>query len=170
MRTVGLVRRIFDTLCERAVSRHTQGQLLADKQLVQEMIADSWMEIEAFRLLTLQTAWKIDQHNDYKAVRADISAVKAMMQKVLHDVSARALQLHGSLGTTHDMPFVQHLVESFVLGLADGPTEVHKVTLARLLLKDRKPAPDLFPSEHLLRLREAAEKKYAAQLAGIRRP
>ena len=144
MRTVGLVRRIFDMLCERAVSRHTQGDMLGDKQLVQQMVADSWMEIEAFRLLTLQTAWKIDQHNDYKAVRADISAVKAMMQKVLHDVSARALQLHGSLGTTHEMPFVQHLVESFVLGLADGPTEVHKVTLARLLLKDHKPAPDVF--------------------------
>jgi acyl-CoA dehydrogenase len=76
-------------------------------------------------------AWKIDQRNDYKAVRADISAVKAMMQRVLHDVSARALQLHGSLGTTHEMPFVQYLVESFVLGLADGPTEVHKVTRRR---------------------------------------
>jgi len=156
-------------LCERAVSRHTQGQMLSDKQLVQQMVADSWMEIEAFRLLTLQTAWKIDQHNDYKAVRADISAVKAMMQKVLHDVSARALQLHGSLGTTHEMPFVQHLVESFVLGLADGPTEVHKVTLARLLLKDRTPSPDVFPSEHILRLREAAEAKFADKLAGVPR-
>jgi alkylation response protein AidB-like acyl-CoA dehydrogenase len=93
MRTVGLVRRIFDMICERAVSRYTQGEVLANKQLVQEMVADSWTEIEAFRLLTLQTAWKIDQFNDYKAVRADISAVKAMMQKVLHDVSARALQL-----------------------------------------------------------------------------
>ena len=95
MRTVGLVRRIYDMMCERAVSRYTQGESLSRKQLVQEMIADSWMEIEAFRLLTLQTAWKIDQHNDYKAVPADISAVKAMMQKVLHDVSARALQIHG---------------------------------------------------------------------------
>jgi alkylation response protein AidB-like acyl-CoA dehydrogenase len=169
MRTVGLVRRIFDMLCERAVSRFTQGDVLANKQLVQEMVADSWMEIEAFRLLTMQTAWKIDQHNDYKAVRADISAVKAMMQKVLHDVSARALQVHGSLGTTHEMPFVQYLVESFVLGLADGPTEVHKVTLARNLLKEYKPAPDLFPSEHLLRLRAAAEAKFADRLAGITR-
>ena len=153
MRTVGLVRRIYDMICERAVSRYTQGEVLANKQMVQEMIADSWMEIEAFRLLTLQTAWKIDKFNDYKAVRADISAVKAMMQKVLHDVSARALQIHGSLGTSHEMPFVQYLTESFVLGLADGPTEVHKVTLARLLLKDVEPAPDRFPSEHLLRLR-----------------
>ena len=169
MRTVGLVRRIFDMLCERAVSRHTQGEMLGHKQLVQEMVADSWMEIEAFRLLTLQTAWKIDQHNDYRAVRADISAVKAMMQQVLHDVSARALQLHGSLGTTHEMPFVQYLVESFVLGLADGPTEVHKVTLARQLLREYKPAPDVFPSEHLLRLREAAEAKFADRLAGIPR-
>src|SRR6201995_3600582 len=88
MRTVGLVRRIFDMLCERAVSRHTQGDLLANKQLVQEMIADSWMDIEAFRLLTLQPAWKIDQHNDYKAVRADISAGKSRSQKGWHDVSA----------------------------------------------------------------------------------
>ena len=169
MRTVGLVRRIYDMSCERAVSRYTQGEVLANKQMVQEMIADSWMEIEAFRLLTLQTAWKIDKYNDYKAVRADISAVKAMMQKVLHDVSARALQIHGSLGTSHEMPFVQYLTESFVLGLADGPTEVHKVTLARQLLKDVEPAPDTFPSEHLLRLRAAAEAKFADTLAGIPR-
>ncbi|MFI5047768.1 MAG: acyl-CoA dehydrogenase family protein, partial [Acidimicrobiia bacterium] len=169
MRTVGLVRRIFDMLCERAVSRHTQDEMLGNKQLVQEMIADSWMEIESFRLLTLQTAWKIDQYDDYQAVRADISAVKAMMQKVLHDVSARALQLHGSLGVTHEMPFVEYLVESFVLGLADGPTEVHKVSLARQLLKRYEPAPDLFPSEHLLRRRAVAEAKVADQLRGIPR-
>src|SRR5260370_17257011 len=93
MRTVGLVRRIFDMLCERAVSRHTQGQMLSDKQLVQQMVADSWMEIEAFRLLTLQTAWKIDQHNDYKPVRADTSAVQAIMHNVLHDLSPPALHL-----------------------------------------------------------------------------
>jgi acyl-CoA dehydrogenase len=84
-------------------------------------------------------------------------------------VSARALQIHGSLGTTHEMPFVQYLVESFVLGLADGPTEVHKVTLARQVLKGYQPAPDLFPSEHLLRLREAAEAKVADKLEGIPR-
>ena len=67
------------------------------------------------------------------------------------------------------MPFVQYLVESFVLGLADGPTEVHKVALARQLLKGREAAPDLFPSEHLLRRREAAEAKFADRLAGIPR-
>ena len=169
MRTVGLVRRIFDMMCERAVSRYTQGEILANKQMVQEMVADSWMEIEAFRLLTMQTAWKIDMLKDYQAVRADISAVKAMMQKVLHDVSARALQIHGSLGTTHEMPFVRYLTESFVLGLADGPTEVHKVTLARQLLKNYRPSEDHFPSTHLPKMRELAEQKFAAQLAGIAR-
>jgi alkylation response protein AidB-like acyl-CoA dehydrogenase len=169
MRTVGLVKRIYDMLCERAVSRFTQGEMLSQKQMVQEMVADSWMEIEAFRLLTLQTAWKIDQLNDYKAVRRDISGVKAMMQKVLHDVSARALQIHGSLGTSHEMPFVEYLTESFVLGLADGPTEVHKVTLARDVLKGYEPAPDLFPSEHLLRRRAEAEAKLGPELVGIDR-
>lgn len=169
MRTVGLVRRIFDMLCERAVSRHTQGEPLADKQLVQAMVADSWIQLETFRLLTLQTAWKIDQLQDYRAVRADIAAVKVMMQQVLHDVTARALQVHGSLGTTHEMPFVQYLVESFVLGLADGPTEVHKVTVARQVLRRTAPAPDGWPSEHLLRLREAAEAKVADRLRGIAR-
>ena len=161
MRTVGLVRRIFDMLCERALSRYTQGEVLANKQLVQEMIADSWMQLESYRLLTMQTAWKIDQLQDYKAVRGDISAVKAMMQEVLHDVSARALQLHGSLGTTHEMPFVRYLVESFVMGLADGPTEVHKITLAKQVLRNYKASDDLFPSGHLPKLKAAAEAKYA---------
>ena len=161
MRTVGLVRRIFDMLCERALSRYTQGEVLANKQLVQEMIADSWIQLESYRLLTMQTAWKIDQLQDYKAVRGDISAVKAMMQQVLHDVSARALQLHGSLGTTHEMPFVRYLVESFVMGLADGPTEVHKITLAKQVLRNYKASDDLFPSGHLPKLKAAAEAKYA---------
>jgi acyl-CoA dehydrogenase len=67
------------------------------------------------------------------------------------------------------MPFVQYLTESFVLGLADGPTEVHKVTLARLLLKNVESAPDTFPSEHILRLRQAAEEKFADRLAGVPR-
>jgi len=169
MRTVGLARRIFDMLCERAVSRYTQGEVLANKQMVQEMVADSWMELEAYRLMVLHTAWKIDQLQDYKAVRGDISAIKAMMQKVLHDVTARALQVHGSLGVTHEMPFIHYLTESFVMGLADGPTEVHKVTLARQVLKNYKPSDDHFPTTHLPKLRAAAEAKFADQLAGIPR-
>jgi len=160
MRTVGLVKRAFDMMCERALSRVTKGETLARKQLVQEMIADSWMQMEMFRLLVLRTAWKIDRYNDYLRVRADISAVKAAMPAVLHDVAARALQIHGSLGVSDEMPFGAMVLESFHMGLADGATEVHKVTLAREVLKDYKPTDDLFPSMHLPRLRARAHERY----------
>ena len=165
MRTVGLVRKMFDLMCERAQSRFTQGEVLSKKQMVQEAIADSWIEIEGYRLMTLQTAWKIDKYNDYNRVRGDISAIKAAMQKVLHDVSARALQIHGSLGTSNEMPFVRSLVESFVLGLADGPTEVHKVTLAKQILRNYAPSDDLFPTAHLIKLKAQAEQKFATEIA-----
>lgn len=165
MRSVGRVRRMFDMLCERAVSRYTQGEMLGNKQLVQQMIADSWIEIEQFRLLTLRTAWKIDACKDYKKVRGDISAIKAAMPRVLHDVTARALQIHGALGLTNEMPFLENLIESFHLGLADGPTEVHKVTLARQVLKGYEPAPGLFPTWHLPALRAQARTRFADVLA-----
>ena len=73
MRTSGRVQRIFDMMCERAISRTTQGELLSKKQMVQEMIADSWLEMEMFRLFVLRTAWRIDKYQDYKKVRKDIS-------------------------------------------------------------------------------------------------
>jgi acyl-CoA dehydrogenase len=160
MRTVGLVKRAFDMMCERALSRRTKGEVLARKQLVQEMIADSWIQLEQFRLLVLRTAWKIDRYNDYQRVRADIAAVKAAMPQVLHDVAARALQVHGSLGVSNEMPFGSMVLESFHMGLADGPTEVHKVALARQVLADYKPTEDLFPTMHLPKLRAQAHEKY----------
>jgi acyl-CoA dehydrogenase len=160
MRTVGVVRRAFDMMCERALSRVTKGEVLARKQLVQQMIADSWVQIEQFRLLVLRTAWKIDRYDDYLRVRADISAVKAAMPQVLHDVASRALQIHGSLGVSDEMPFGAMVLESFHMGLADGATEVHKVTLAREVLKDYKPTDDLFPTMHLPKLRAQAHDKY----------
>ncbi len=165
MRTVGLVKRALDMMCERALSRTTQGELLARKQLVQAMIADSWIQIEQFRLLVLQTAWRIDKYNDYQRVRADISAVKAAMPKVLHDVASRAVQIHGSLGVSDEMPLASMVLESFHMGLADGATEVHQITLARQILKQHKGTDDLFPTTHLPRLRAAAEQKYAEALA-----
>jgi acyl-CoA dehydrogenase len=165
MRTVGLVTRAFDMLCERALSRTTKGELLARKQLVQAMIADSWIELEQFRLLVLRTAWRIDRYRDYQRVRADISAVKAAMPKVLHDVASRALQVHGSLGVSDEMPFAAMVLESFHMGLADGATEVHKVTLARQLLADHKASDDLFPTMHLPKLRAQARERYADVLA-----
>lgn len=165
MRTVGLVKEALKQMCERVLSRSTQGELLARKQLVQAMIADSWIELEQFRLLVLRTAWKIDRYNDYQKVRGDISAVKVAMPKVLHDVAARAIQLHGSLGVTHEMPFAAMLLESFHLGLADGATEVHKVALAREVLKQHRGTEDLFPTQHLPRLRAEAEARFAEQIA-----
>jgi acyl-CoA dehydrogenase len=147
-------------MCERALSRVTHGEVLARKQLVQEMIADSWIQMEQFRLLVLRTAWKIDRYDDYLKVRADISAVKAAMPKVLHDVAANALQIHGSLGVSNEMPFGSMVLESFHMGLADGATEVHKVTLARQLLKGYKATDDLFPTTHLPRLKAQAIEKF----------
>ena len=146
MRTVGQVQKAFDMMCERAVSRTTQGELLGKKQMVQEMVADSWIELEQFRLLVMRTAWRIDKYKDYKKVRKDISAVKAAMPKVFHDVASRALQVHGSLGVSDEMPFSAMVIESFHMGLADGPTEVHKVTVARQVLSEYQPAPGLFPT------------------------
>ena len=108
MRTIAQVRRAFDMMCERALSRQTREGPLASMQMVQEQIADSWIEIEQFRLLVLRTAWLIDKHNDYKRVRKDIAAVKVAMPKVLHDVVQRALHLHGALGVSNEMPFVKH--------------------------------------------------------------
>ena len=160
MRTIGLVKEAFDQMCERALSRVSFGETLARKQLVQAMIADSWIQIEQFRLLVLRTAWKIDKYDDYQKVRADISAVKAAMPKVLHDVASRALQIHGSLGVSGEMPFAQMVLESFHMGLADGATEVHQVTLARQLLKDYRPTEDLFPTRHLPKLTADAQERY----------
>ncbi|MCP5033682.1 MAG: acyl-CoA dehydrogenase, partial [Actinomycetia bacterium] len=161
MRTSGRVRRLFDMMCERALSRTTKGELLSQKQMVQEMIADSWTEMEMFRLLVLRTAWRIDKYQDYRKVRKDISAVKAAMPTVYRNVASRALQIHGSLGASWEMPFAREVIESFHMGLADGPTEVHKVQVARQVLRDYKPTDDLFPSSHLPRRQAAAEAKYA---------
>ena len=166
MRTVGRVKWALDRMCERAVSRTTtRGESLARQQLVQEMIAESWIEIEQFRLLVLQTAWKIDRYNDYKHVLTDISAVKAAMPRVLNNVASRAVQIHGSLGISNEMPFGEMVLESFHMGLADGATEIHKVTLARQILKKYAPSGSLFPAYHLPQVRSAAEKKYAGQIA-----
>jgi len=164
MRTIALARRAFDMMCERAVSRQTRNGPLASLQMTQEKVADSWIEIEQFRLLVLRTAWLIDKHKDYRKVRKDIAAVKVAMPKVLHDVAQRALHLHGALGVSNEMPFVGMLLAAEALGIADGPTEVHKITLARQLLKQYAPVDTLFPSGHLPTRREEARARLAERL------
>ncbi|MEA3001800.1 MAG: acyl-CoA dehydrogenase [Sphingomonadales bacterium] len=164
MRTIAKAREAFDRMCQRVLSRSTKGEILADKQMVQEKIADSWIELEQFRLLVLRTAWLIDKHQDYRRVRKDIAAVKAAMPKLLHDIAGRALHLHGSLGLSDEMPFMNWVTESYFLALADGPTEVHKVTVARQVLRDYAPTAELFPDYHLPRVRAAAMARFGADL------
>ena len=164
MRTIGMARKAMDMMCERALSRETQGSLLADKQFVQGYIADSYAQLTQFRLLTLYTAWSIDKHNDYRKVRKDIATVKVVMPTVLHDIAWRAMQVHGALGVSNEMPFPGMLLAASIMGLADGPTEVHKVTVARQVLRDHRPSDDLWPTGHLPKLREAARAKYAEYL------
>jgi acyl-CoA dehydrogenase len=165
MRTVGLVKHNFELMCRRALSRVTAGEQLARKQLTQAAIADSWCELESFRLLVLQTAWKIDRYQDYKRVRGDISAVKAMMPRVLNNVASRALQIHGSIGITDEMPFMSAVRDSYWIALADGPTEVHQTNLAKALLLGYSADSDVFPDYHIPRRRERAEAKFAEVLA-----
>lgn len=167
MRTIAKAREAFDRMCERALSRSTKGERLADKQMVQEKIADSWVEFEQFRLLVLRTAWKIDKLQDYKKVLKDIAAVKFAMPKLLHDIAGRALHLHGSLGLSDEMPFMHWVTESYFLALADGPTEVHKVTVAKQVLRDYQPSEELFPAYHLPRVHAAALDRYGADLEAL---
>jgi acyl-CoA dehydrogenase len=162
MRTVGMAQAALDMMMERAVSRKTKGKPLSEMQMVQEMVADSWLELEQFRLLLMRTAWKIDKLNDYNKVRADISAVKVGMTKVLKAIADRALQVHGSFGVSDEAPFVHMVLNAYHVGLADGPTELHKSTMARLLLRQVKPCEDVFPSYTRSRRLEAAHKKYGA--------
>jgi acyl-CoA dehydrogenase len=164
MRTIGLARKALDMMCERALSRETQGSRLADKQFVQGYIADSYAQLTQFRLFVLYTAWTIDKYRDYRKVRKDIAAVKVAMPAVLHDIAQRALQVHGALGVSNEMPFHSMLLGASVLALADGPTEVHKVTVARQVLRDYKPSDDPWPTEHLPRKLAAARARFAAYL------
>ncbi|MEI8001566.1 MAG: acyl-CoA dehydrogenase family protein [Actinomycetes bacterium] len=163
MRTIGVCQKAFDMMCERALSRVTQGEVLAKKQMVQEKIADSYIALQAFRLLVLQAAWKIDQVGGHKS-RREIAVVKVLTPKVLYDVVYPALHLHGSLGTSNEMPLQGMWNMIPVMGIADGPTEVHKVTIARDVLKEYSPAEGLFPSTHLPPRVEAAREKFAAAL------
>lgn len=161
MRTVGACRRALDLMCRRAASRRTRDGVIADKQAVQMQIADSYMELEQFRLYVLKTAWMIDKYKDYKKVRKDIAAIKALMPKVYRDIAGRALHIHGSLGVSPEMPFAAQVIGSFVMGIADGPTEVHKVTVARQHMREYRNISDpIFPDYSIPQLKEAALEAY----------
>lgn len=160
MRTVGLLQRAIDMMLERAVSRRTKGKRLGDHQLVQAQIADSIIELEQFRLLVLKTAWIIDTQ-PHGAARTHISMCKAQLGKVFFDIAKRAVHLHGALGVTQETPLAKIWAGAPSLAVADGPTEVHQVQVAKAFLKLAKPAPGLFPTDHNLTRLEEARRKYA---------
>ncbi|MFC1405220.1 MULTISPECIES: acyl-CoA dehydrogenase family protein [Streptacidiphilus] len=163
MRVVGKCQRAFDMMCERALSRRTQGRVLAEHQFVQGFIADSAIQLQQFRLLVLQTAWIID-NQPHGAARTHIAMCKVALAQVLHDIVQRSLHLHGSLGITHETPLAEWWAALPQLALADGPTEVHKATVAKRVLRGYQPAPGLFPTEHIPARRAAARERYASIL------
>jgi acyl-CoA dehydrogenase len=166
MRAVGQAQYAFDMACERVLSRALRGRPLADQQLVQQAITESYAQIEQFRLFVLRTAWRIDQGDGYSAaVRRDIAVAKVLSAQVAHDVTRRAMHLHGALGLSNEMPF--GAMWSLAPGYAvwDGPTESHLSSAARLILRDHQPAPGELPTQWLPRRLEAARARYADALA-----
>jgi acyl-CoA dehydrogenase len=163
MRSVAMVRKALRMMCERALSRRTQGERLADKQFVQGAEADSFIQLEQFRLLVLYTAWLIDQGRK-RDVRTYVAAVKVQTAEVLHDVVRRALHLHGALGCSNEMPLAGLWMAAPVMGIADGPTEVHKVTVARQVLKQYEPYEGLWPRDFLPERVAEARARFAEHL------
>ena len=132
MRTIGICKRALDMMCTRALSRTTQGEQLSAKQMTQDKIADAWIALEQFKLLVFRTAWLIDQTpGDYTNVRKDIAAVKCQVPVVINTVVKHAMRIHGGLGISWELPFQRYLMSGITMSIADGPTEVHKITLAK---------------------------------------
>jgi alkylation response protein AidB-like acyl-CoA dehydrogenase len=132
MRWLGQMQRAFELTCAYALERETFGGPLADKQTVQNWIADSYAEIQACRLMTLDAAHKIDGGDE---ARVEISAIKFYAARVLHDVIDRAVQVHGARGLTNETPLANMLLQARSARIYDGPDEVHRMVVARRILK-----------------------------------
>ncbi len=132
MRWLGQSQRAFELMCQRALTRVAFGSTLAQKQTVQNWIADSVAEIQAARLLTLHAAQKIDQGDE---ARVEISLIKFFGAKVLHDVIDRAIQVHGALGVSGDTPLESMYRQARAARIYDGPDEVHRMVVARRVLQ-----------------------------------
>jgi acyl-CoA dehydrogenase len=158
MRWLGQSQRAFDMLCERAVSRTTHKSLLAEKQTIQNWVADSLAEMTAARLMTLQAAWKMDQQGA-SAARVEIAMIKYYGAGVLYNVIDRAIQVHGALGFSTDLPLESMYRHARAARIYDGPDEVHKVTVARQTLKGYKPVD--VPTEHVPTRRAEARQRFA---------
>ncbi|HEY3310310.1 MAG TPA: acyl-CoA dehydrogenase family protein [Anaerolineales bacterium] len=136
MRWIGICERAFDLMCRRAATRElSPGKLLAEKQSIQHMIADSRAEINAARLLVMETAQKIHKDGPY-AARVDISLIKFFVANVLDHVLDRAIQVHGGLGITDDTILSFAYRRERAARIYDGPDEVHRSAVARQVLKE----------------------------------
>ncbi len=163
MRWLGQAQRSLDIMCERAVSRSSHGRRLADHQMIQDYIALSHMEIQSARLLTFQTAWKMDKFGA-AAVRAELGMIKAHVSKVVLGVLDRTIQVCGALGYSADLPVESWYRTTRFGPIGDGPDELHKSVLARTILRNYEPVQG-WPTEHIPSRRPAAEKKWATLCA-----
>jgi acyl-CoA dehydrogenase len=135
MRWLGICERAFDLMCRHAVTREiAPGRTLADQQTIQNWVAESRAEINAARLMVLETALKIDTEGHYTA-RDEVSLIKFHVANVLQQVLDRALQVHGGLGMTDDTPIAHWYRHERAARVYDGADEVHKSSVARRILK-----------------------------------
>ncbi|MBA2439149.1 MAG: acyl-CoA dehydrogenase family protein [Thermoleophilaceae bacterium] len=130
MRAIGSAERAFELMCERAHSREAFGGPLADKQFVQDFIARSRIEIDGARLMVLHAAWKMDTEGK-RSARQEISMIKVVAAQMHQEVCDRAMQVHGALGMSDDLPLALMWRQGRWLRIADGPDEVHKMVIAR---------------------------------------
>jgi acyl-CoA dehydrogenase len=133
MRSIGAAERALELMCKRAHERIAFGGPLADQGVVQEAIANSRIEIDQARLLTLHAAWLMDTVGN-KEARGAISAIKVVVPSMAGRVIDRAIQIHGAAGVCQDFPLARSYAYQRTLRLADGPDEVHRRTVARLEL------------------------------------
>jgi acyl-CoA dehydrogenase len=136
MRWLGICERAFDLMCSYAVKREVApGRRLADMQTIQNWVAESRAEINAARLMVLDAAHKIDREGSH-AARQEISLIKFYVANVLQRVLDRAIQTHGALGMTDDLPLAYWFRHERAARIYDGPDEVHKWSVARRILKE----------------------------------
>jgi acyl-CoA dehydrogenase len=166
MRWLGVARRAFDMLCERSLYRYSHGSTLGKHQTVQNWIADSEAEMQAARLMTLHAAWKMDTEG-VAAARKEIALIKFYGAKVLHDVVDRALQAHGALGYSTDLPLEAMYRYARAARIYDGPDEVHRASVARQVLRGYEPPADGMPTEFIPARREAARARFADLLVAV---